>query len=193
MRAARSVGQEGTQVGRQRLGDGLLGKLAILGVAGFTDDHGRRGVQTERVCSQAGQFRHAQARRQGHAVQHGAIGAAHSLEQRTSGGGMNQPCGLIVGQTPSDPAAVRLAFARPGSTPGVRQLVAVIEQALADAGVPEGQRSRLERMLTTFVLGFVVSEVSGRFPHEHATHLGRELAADVDDLVGLVRAVAARG
>ena len=36
-------------------------------------------------------------------------------------------------------------------------------QALLDAGVPSDQVARLERMLSTFVLGYAVSEVGGSF------------------------------
>jgi hypothetical protein len=41
--------------------------------------------------------------------------------------------------------------------------VEAIYQALIDAGVPAGQVPRLERLISTFVLGYAVSEVSGRF------------------------------
>lgn len=86
------------------------------------------------------------------------------------------------------PTALGLAFSRPGYTPAVRRLVGVIHGALADAGVPEGERNRLERMVSTFVVGFVVSELSGRFPRDVGEHLAREYAADVTDILGVVRA-----
>ena len=90
------------------------------------------------------------------------------------------------------PTALGLAFTRPGDTPAVRRLVDVIHGALADAGVPAGEWSRLERMISTFVVGFVVSEVSGRFPRDIESFLAREYRADLADVLGLVRAVAAR-
>ena len=42
-------------------------------------------------------------------------------------------------------------------------MVDAIYQALLDAGVPSDRVARLERMLSTFVLGYAVSEVGGRF------------------------------
>ncbi|MDO8122239.1 TetR/AcrR family transcriptional regulator [Isoptericola sp. b490] len=88
------------------------------------------------------------------------------------------------------PAAIGLAFSRPGYTPGVRRLVGAIHEAFAEAGVPERHRARLERMVSTFVVGFAVSEVSGRFPHDQAEGLAREFARDLRDLMDVVRAVA---
>ena len=60
----------------------------------------------------------------------------------------------------------------------------------ADAGVPQERWNRMERMFSTFVVGFVVSEVSGRFPRDVDAFLSREFAADVADLLGLVRVAA---
>ena len=91
------------------------------------------------------------------------------------------------------PTAIGLAFSRPGDTPAVRRLVDVIHGALADAGVPADQRHRLERMVSTFVVGFVVSEVSGRFPRDVEAFLAREYRADLDGLLGVVRASAGYG
>jgi hypothetical protein len=41
--------------------------------------------------------------------------------------------------------------------------VDVIYTALVEAGVPERDVPRLERLISTFVLGFAASEASGRF------------------------------
>jgi AcrR family transcriptional regulator len=61
------------------------------------------------------------------------------------------------------PAVVPLLFSRPAVTADAVRVVDVIYQALLDAGVPEQQVARLERMLSTFVLGYAISEVGGRF------------------------------
>jgi AcrR family transcriptional regulator len=61
------------------------------------------------------------------------------------------------------PAVTPLLFSRPAVTPDAVRVVDAIYQALLDAGVPPGQVARLERMLSTFVLGYAVSEVGGRF------------------------------
>jgi Tetracyclin repressor-like, C-terminal domain len=58
---------------------------------------------------------------------------------------------------------VPLLFSRPAVTPDAVRVVDAIYQALIDAGVPPDQVARLERMLSTFVLGYAVSEVGGRF------------------------------
>jgi AcrR family transcriptional regulator len=88
------------------------------------------------------------------------------------------------------PTALALAFSRPGFTPAVRRLVDVIHRALADAGVPDGHRDRMERMISTFVVGFVVSETSGRFPQEFRPYLADEYRADLADVLMLIRAAA---
>lgn len=61
------------------------------------------------------------------------------------------------------PAAFPLLFARPSVTPDAVGAVDEIYRALLDAGVPPEQVPRLERMVSTFVLGYAVSEVNGRF------------------------------
>jgi AcrR family transcriptional regulator len=61
------------------------------------------------------------------------------------------------------PAAVPLMFTRPSITPDGIGVVDAIYQALIDAGVPAGQVPRLERLVSTFVLGYGISEVGGRF------------------------------
>jgi AcrR family transcriptional regulator len=61
------------------------------------------------------------------------------------------------------PSALPLLFARPAVHPAATRIVDLIYQALLDAGVPPAQVPRLERMLSTFVIGHVTSEVNGRF------------------------------
>jgi AcrR family transcriptional regulator len=61
------------------------------------------------------------------------------------------------------PAAVPLLFSRPSVTPDAVVVVDAIYLALIDAGVPHDQVPRLERLVSTFVLGFAISEVGGRF------------------------------
>lgn len=61
------------------------------------------------------------------------------------------------------PAAFGLLLARSATTGALRARDAALA-TLADAGVPADQVPRLERILSTFVLGFATSEVAGRFP-----------------------------
>jgi AcrR family transcriptional regulator len=117
------------------------------------------------------------------------------------------------------PAVFPLLFARPSVTPDAVLVVDVLYQALLDAGVPEAHVPRVERLVSTFVIGFAISEVSGRFsvgsadPRSRRATLAPELLpahnrlapyldapvdwdaefeADLRDLMGTIKA-AARG
>jgi AcrR family transcriptional regulator len=61
------------------------------------------------------------------------------------------------------PWAAALLFSRPAVTPDAARTVDQIYTALLDAGVPEPEVPRLERLLSTMVLGYAASEVGGRF------------------------------
>jgi hypothetical protein len=94
-----------------------------------------------------------------------------------------------------------------------------VYQALLDAGVPDAQVPRLERLFTTFCLGYALSEVNGRFSAGTVDPRGRraqaapgsvpahvrlatyldeavdwdgEFEADVEDLIALVARAAAQ-
>jgi AcrR family transcriptional regulator len=80
------------------------------------------------------------------------------------------------------PAVISLLFTRPVVTPDAVRAVDRIYQALLEAGVPDDQVARLERLFTTFVLGFVVSEVEGRFSVESRAIRSRLALAGPDEL-----------
>jgi AcrR family transcriptional regulator len=61
------------------------------------------------------------------------------------------------------PWASALLFMRPANTPEAARSVDRIYMALLDAGVPGPEVARVERMLSTVILGFAASEVGGRF------------------------------
>jgi AcrR family transcriptional regulator len=61
------------------------------------------------------------------------------------------------------PSAFSLLLARPSVTPDAVRATDMIYQAVLDAGIPEAQVARVERLVSTFVLGFAASEVNGRF------------------------------
>ncbi|KND23376.1 TetR/AcrR family transcriptional regulator [Streptomyces acidiscabies] len=61
------------------------------------------------------------------------------------------------------PWAAQLLFSRPAVTPDAVRAVDLVYAALIDAGVPEPEVPRLERLVSTFVIGFAASEASGRF------------------------------
>lgn len=118
------------------------------------------------------------------------------------------------------PAVVPLLFSRPAVTADAVRAVDTIYQALLEAGVPEEKVARLERLVSTFVLGYAISEVSGRFAagtlgtrerraqlpdadlpahHQLARWLDaprswdEEFDADLADLTEMIRLAAGRG
>ncbi|MGW7617523.1 TetR/AcrR family transcriptional regulator C-terminal domain-containing protein [Streptomyces antimycoticus] len=65
--------------------------------------------------------------------------------------------------TQRHPWAAHLLFSRPAVTPDAVRAVDIIYTALIEAGVPEPEVPRLERLVSTFVIGFAASEAPGRF------------------------------
>ncbi|MFJ9722457.1 TetR/AcrR family transcriptional regulator [Streptomyces sp. NPDC101209] len=119
--------------------------------------------------------------------------------------------------TQRHPWAAQLLFSRPAVTPDAVRAVDIIYTALLEAGVPEPEVPRLERLVSTFVIGFAASEAAGRFapgpldprgrrgqlPQSalpgHSTlapwldlplDLGAEFEADLEDILHLVKAAA---
>jgi hypothetical protein len=103
-------------------------------------------------------------------------------------------------------------LARPSVTPDSLRELDALYQALLESGIPPEHVPRVERMLSTFVLGYAASEVNGRFgpsgprsirgqldpesyPAHTATKVGgsepidwdAEFEADLDDLEFLLR------
>lgn len=113
------------------------------------------------------------------------------------------------------PWGVMLMLSRPAVSPEGVRFVDSLYQGLLAAGVPAEQVPRVERMISTFVLGFLASEAEGRFSPGNLDPRGRrgqlpegalpghaevapwlELEADLDaefeaDLRDLTRAIAA--
>lgn len=61
------------------------------------------------------------------------------------------------------PWLVPLIFARPSVTLDLLRSTDFVYQALLEAGVPESDVPRMERLVTTFFFGFIASEMGGRF------------------------------
>ena len=59
----------------------------------------------------------------------------------------------------------------------------LVEAALLDAGLPRGEAARMQRLLSTVVIGFALSEVSGRFEEIDAD---AEFEAAIELLLGAV-------
>ncbi len=91
------------------------------------------------------------------------------------------------------PSVFPLLLQRPATTPDARRTRDAVYAALREAGVPEGRVPLVERLVSTAVLGFAVSEAAGRF-REHSR---RQLDADFDILQAMlarfIRAEAATG
>jgi AcrR family transcriptional regulator len=80
------------------------------------------------------------------------------------------------------PAAYPLLLARPSVTPDAVRVVDGIFQLLLDAGVPPRDVPRLERLVSTFVLGYAASEVNGRFGKGTLNPRARRLQFPADQI-----------
>jgi AcrR family transcriptional regulator len=65
---------------------------------------------------------------------------------------------------------------RPATTPASLRARERVYAALADAGVPEDLVPRVERLVSTFMLGFAASEAGGRFAQHSRATLDADLA-----------------
>jgi AcrR family transcriptional regulator len=94
------------------------------------------------------------------------------------------------------PGAYQLIMSRPSDTADARRLDEMLSAILRDARVPETDVARLERLLSTLVLGFAASEVNGRFSatadRGGEVDWDAEFEADLDDGIRLVEQVADR-
>jgi AcrR family transcriptional regulator len=73
------------------------------------------------------------------------------------------------------PSVIQYSFTKPAETPYTMRVVEFTYQALLDAGVPHAQIPRLERFASTFVMGWALSEASGRFVHRKSSQERREV------------------
>ena len=85
------------------------------------------------------------------------------------------------------PWSADLLFSRPSATPDAARVTEFIYAAIREAGAPESQVGRLERLVTTFVIGFAASEVLGRFA-SRPLDFNAEFDADLADLRQLIKA-----
>lgn len=74
------------------------------------------------------------------------------------------------------PDAFPMLLRRPATTPAGRRTRDAVYAALRDAGVPTALTARVERLLSTFMIGFAASETGGRF----AAYDRAELDADLE-------------
>lgn len=76
------------------------------------------------------------------------------------------------------PSAFSLLLARPSVTPDAVRVTDGVYQVLVEAGVPPADVARVERLVSTFVLGFAASEVNGRFSKGTLGSRGRRAQLD---------------
>jgi AcrR family transcriptional regulator len=124
---------------------------------------------------------------------------------------------LARGLAHQHPWAATLIFSRPSVAPDAVRVVDQIYAALIDAGVPDADVARVERLVSTFVIGYGASETGGRFSTGTLNPRGRraqlaaaelpahnalaawldtpvdwdaEFETDLDDLARLIEAIA---
>lgn len=82
------------------------------------------------------------------------------------------------------PSVFPLVLQRPATTVEALRTREAVYGALVEAGVPEDRTGQVERLVSTAILGFAVSEVAGRFRN----HTRRQLDADFEVLQTLLAA-----
>ena len=75
------------------------------------------------------------------------------------------------------PSVFPLLLQRPATTPGAKRIRQRVYRALENAGVAEADVARVERLVSTIVLGFATSEVAGRFDAHSRTTLDSDYSA----------------
>ena len=74
------------------------------------------------------------------------------------------------------PAVFPLLLTRPAVTPAARAVRDYVLAALREAGLAADDAARAERLISTAVLGFAVSEAAGRFRHHAQTVIDEDFA-----------------
>jgi AcrR family transcriptional regulator len=82
------------------------------------------------------------------------------------------------------PGAVALVFARPSVAPDAVRVVDAIYLALLEAGVAPSDVPRVERLVSTLVLGYATSEANGRFSAGTLNPRGRRAQLPEGELPG---------
>jgi AcrR family transcriptional regulator len=74
------------------------------------------------------------------------------------------------------PAAFPLLLTRPAVTPAARTVRDAVQAALREGALPEAAVAQAERLISTAVLGFAVSEAAGRFRHHDQAVIDADFA-----------------
>ncbi len=84
------------------------------------------------------------------------------------------------------PGVFPLLLSRPAATPEARVVRNSVQRALADSGVDPGDVAQVERLVSTAVLGFIMSEVAGRFGRHSAAVVDADFERLLELLAGFV-------
>ena len=90
------------------------------------------------------------------------------------------------------PWVIQYLFTRPAQTPGTLRGVEFVYQALLDTGVPHAEIPRLERFVSTFIIGWALSEASGRFAAGRMSHRERRDLLGPDEMPAYDKVAAVR-
>lgn len=80
------------------------------------------------------------------------------------------------------PSVFPLLLQRPATTPRARRVRDNVYSVLKDAGIEQARVEQIERLVSTAILGFAVSEAAGRFRN----HSRRQLDADFSELKAML-------
>jgi hypothetical protein len=80
----------------------------------------------------------------------------------------------VRGMADRHPGVFGLLLQRPAATPGARHVRDQVYEALREGGLSEADIPRVERVISTVILGFAASEAGGRF----GTRSDHEIDAD---------------
>ena len=91
------------------------------------------------------------------------------------------------------PSVFPLLLQRPAATAEARRTRNTVNQALREAGVPDERIAQVERLVSTAILGFAVSEVAGRFRNQSRRQLDMDFAVLQGLLADFIQSQRQRG
>lgn len=162
----------------------LIDRAAILDAAlGLADEHGLDAVSMHAVARRLGVtpmalYRHVAGK---DALLDGLVERLLTSYPLPSAGKdwaeqLVAIAGAVRATAREHPAVFPLLLTRPAVTPGARRVRDAVHSALHAAGLPADRVARAERLISTAVLGFAVSEAAGRFRHHDQAVVDEDFA-----------------
>jgi AcrR family transcriptional regulator len=90
------------------------------------------------------------------------------------------------------PDVFLMLLRRPASTPAAKHTREAVYEVLRDAGIPGELVPRVERLLSTFIIGFAASESAGRFGKHKRSLLDADLSWALTQIEALINLAAAQ-